>query len=78
MGLSCTTIIALSAMAILQVGSIPNLGYSRIEVIQQLEAYVLNRALAGKGMPDFSGRLIVRDVEKLKAFIQITVDASIQ
>lgn len=61
-----------------QGGSIPNLGYSRTEVIQQLEAYVLNRALASKGMPDFSSRLTSKDVEKLKAFIQVTVDASLE
>jgi quinohemoprotein ethanol dehydrogenase len=61
-----------------QGGSILNLGNSSTKVSQQLKAYVLNRALGGKGMPDFSGRLTVRDVEKLKAFIPITVHASIQ
>jgi PQQ-dependent dehydrogenase (methanol/ethanol family) len=61
-----------------QGGRIPNLGYSPTEVIQNLGAYVLNRALASKGMPDFSGRLTESDVEKIKAFIQITADASPQ
>jgi len=60
-----------------QGGRIPNLGYSRTEVIQNLEAYVLNKALASKGMPDFTGRLTESDVEKIKAFIQITVDSSL-
>ncbi|MFD2200414.1 hypothetical protein [Shivajiella indica] len=45
-------------------------------MIQNLEAYVLNRALASRGMPDFSGRLTQSDVEKIKAFIQISVDAA--
>ncbi|TVP51967.1 MAG: PQQ-dependent dehydrogenase, methanol/ethanol family [Mongoliibacter sp.] len=57
-------------------GVIPNLGYSRTEVIQNLEAYVLNRALANKGMPDFTGRLTTEDVDKIKAFIQISVDSN--
>jgi quinohemoprotein ethanol dehydrogenase len=61
-----------------QGGRIPNLGYSPTEVIQNLGAYVLNRALASKGMPDFTGRLTESDVEKIKAFIQITADTSPQ
>jgi PQQ-dependent dehydrogenase (methanol/ethanol family) len=60
-----------------QGGVMPNLGYSRTEVIQNLEAYVLNRALASKGMPDFTGRLTSGDVEKIKAFIQITADSNL-
>lgn len=56
-------------------GAIPNLGYSQTAVIQNLEAYVLNRALASKGMPDFTGRLTAEDVEKIKAFIQYAAEA---
>jgi mono/diheme cytochrome c family protein len=55
-------------------GRIPNLGYSRKDIIQNLYAYFLEGALAKRGMPNFKGRLSEEDVEKIKAFIQITSD----
>ena len=51
-------------------GAFPNLGYSHPNVIQNLEAFVLNGALQKQGMPDFKNRLTNDDVEKIKAFIQ--------
>lgn len=55
-------------------GRIPNLGYSHQDVIQNLNVYVLEGALTKRGMPNFKGRLSEDDVEKIKAFIQITTD----
>ncbi len=55
-------------------GRIPNLGYSHKDVIQNLNVYVLEGALSKRGMPNFKSRLTEEDVEKIKAFIQITTD----
>ncbi|OYU93591.1 MAG: PQQ-dependent dehydrogenase, methanol/ethanol family [Bacteroidetes bacterium B1(2017)] len=55
-------------------GRIPNLGYSHKDIIQNLNVFVLEGALAKRGMPNFKGRLSEEDVEKIKAYIQITTD----
>lgn len=56
-------------------GVLPNLGYSRPEVIQNLQTYVLEGPLTSRGMPNFSGRLTNEDVEKIKAFIQVAAES---
>ncbi|HEX3139295.1 MAG TPA: cytochrome c, partial [Rhizobacter sp.] len=56
-------------------GNIPNLGYARAEVINNLESYVFGGAAKERGMPDFTGRLKPEDIPKLKAFIQGIPDA---
>jgi len=55
-------------------GRIPNLGYSYKDVIQNLNLYVLEGALLKRGMPSFKGRINGSDVEKIKAFIQVSAD----
>lgn len=55
-------------------GNIPNLGYSRTEVIANLDKFVYGQ-LKNNGMPDFTGKLKPEEVEKVKAFIQGTADA---
>ena len=57
-------------------GRIPNLAYSHKDVLQNLGAYVLEGALLKKGMPSFKNRLSESDVEKIKAFIQISADGA--
>jgi quinohemoprotein ethanol dehydrogenase len=54
-------------------GRIPNLGYSDKAKIENLDKYVLEGILADRGMPNFKDRLKKEDVEKIKAFIQVTV-----
>jgi len=56
-------------------GNIRNLGYSSGDTITNLERHVFNGPFTSQGMPDFTGRLTVEDVEKIKAFIQGTADA---
>jgi quinohemoprotein ethanol dehydrogenase len=56
-------------------GNIPNLGYSKAEVIATLDKFVFNSPLKANGMPDFTGKLKPDEVEKIKAFIQGTADA---
>lgn len=56
-------------------GNIPNLGFSPPEVIQRLERSLFGGELQKRGMPDFNGKLKPEDVDKLRAFIQGTVDA---
>lgn len=56
-------------------GNVPNLGYSNKSVIENLESFVLTDALSSLGMPNFTGTLDKKDVEKIKAFIQGTADA---
>jgi len=56
-------------------GNIPNLGYVRTEIVQELDKYLFNGPYVTQGMPDFTNRLTPADVEKLKAFIQGTADA---
>lgn len=55
-------------------GSIPNLGYSHKDVIQNLNVYVLEGASQKQGMPNFKGKLKEDEVEKIKAFIQNMAD----
>jgi quinohemoprotein ethanol dehydrogenase len=56
-------------------GNIPNLGYSSADVINNLDRYVFAGAAKDRGMPDFTGKLNVEDIEKLKAFIQGVPDS---
>ncbi|UQG59243.1 PQQ-dependent dehydrogenase, methanol/ethanol family [Marinobacter sp. M3C] len=56
-------------------GNIPNLGYSKTAVIENLDTFLFNGPFVSKGMPDFTGKLSETDAEKLKAFIQGTADA---
>lgn len=56
-------------------GNIPNLGYVPAAVISELDKFVLNGPLMPRGMPDFSGKLSLDDVQKIKAFIQGTADS---
>lgn len=55
-------------------GILPNLGYSRPDVIQNLQTYVLEGPLTSRGMPNFKGRLTSEDVEKIKAYIQVAAN----
>ena len=56
-------------------GALPNLGYVDKAFIENLDKFVLNGPFTSKGMPDFTGKLSMDDIEKLKAFIQGTADA---
>lgn len=56
-------------------GNVPNLGYSKTDVIANLDKFVFNGPFTKNGMPDFSGKLQPADIDKLKAFIQGTADA---
>jgi PQQ-dependent dehydrogenase (methanol/ethanol family) len=56
-------------------GNIPNLGYMNASYIENLDKFVFKGPAMDRGMPDFSGKLSVEDVEKIKAFIQGTADA---
>jgi quinohemoprotein ethanol dehydrogenase len=56
-------------------GNIMNLGYVKPEIISELDKYVFNGPFVASGMPDFTGRLSLADLEKLKAFIQGTADS---
>lgn len=56
-------------------GNLPNLGYLNRAYIENLDKFVFNGPAVGRGMPDFTGKLSVDDVEKIKAFIQGTADA---
>lgn len=56
-------------------GNIPNLGYARSSVIENLSSFVFDGPFVSNGMPDFTGKLSATDVEKIKAFIQGTADA---
>jgi len=55
-------------------GSVPNLGYSATAVISELDKFLFKGPHTETGMPDFSGKLNTEEVEKIKAFIQGTVD----
>ncbi len=59
-------------------GRVPNLGYVHKDVLQNLNLYVLEGALTKRGMPNFKGRLSEADVEKIKAFIQVSTDQAKQ
>jgi quinohemoprotein ethanol dehydrogenase len=56
-------------------GNIPNLGYVKPEIISELDKFVFKGPYLKDGMPDFSDRLKLPDIEKLKAFIQGTADS---
>ncbi|WP_305967568.1 PQQ-dependent dehydrogenase, methanol/ethanol family [Marinobacter salsuginis] len=56
-------------------GNIPNLGYSKKSVIENLDAFLFHGPFVSRGMPDFTETLNEIDVEKIKAFIQGTADA---
>jgi len=56
-------------------GNIPNLGYMSSSYIENLDKSVFKGPAMERGMPDFSGKLTMEDVDKLKAFIQGTADA---
>ena len=56
-------------------GNIPNLGYSKKSVIENLDAFLFHGPFVSSGMPDFTETLSKTDVEKIKAFIQGTADA---
>jgi quinohemoprotein ethanol dehydrogenase len=56
-------------------GNVPNLGYIGASYIENLDKFVFKGPAMNRGMPDFTGKLNVDDVEKIKAFIQGTADA---
>ena len=56
-------------------GNIKNLGYSAAEIIANLDKFVFKGPATLNGMPDFTGKLTLEQVEKVKAFIQGTADA---
>jgi quinohemoprotein ethanol dehydrogenase len=56
-------------------GNTPNLGYMNSAYIENLDKFVFKGAAMSRGMPDFTGKLSMEDVEKIKAFIQGTADA---
>jgi mono/diheme cytochrome c family protein len=56
-------------------GNIPNLGYMNASYIENLDKFIFKGPAMERGMPDFTGKLSVEDVEKIKAFIQGTADA---
>lgn len=56
-------------------GNIPNLGYMNAAYIENLDKFIFKGPATQRGMPDFTGKLSLDDVEKIKAFIQGTADA---
>ena len=56
-------------------GNIPNLAYMNASYIENLDKFIFNGPATQRGMPDFTGKLSLDDVQKLKAFIQGTADA---
>ncbi|RUP34375.1 MAG: PQQ-dependent dehydrogenase, methanol/ethanol family [Curvibacter sp.] len=56
-------------------GNIPNLGYMDAAMIEHLDKFIFKGPAMARGMPDFSERLSLDDVQKIKAFIQGTADA---
>ena len=57
-------------------GNIRNLGYISAEELSHLDTIVFDRSMVSQGMPDFTGKLHADEVDKIKAFIQGTVDAA--
>ena len=53
----------------------PNLAYMNAAFIENLDKFVFKGAATERGMPDFTGKLTLADLEKIKAFIQGTADA---
>ena len=56
-------------------GNIPNLGYMNASFIENLDKFIFKGPAMERGMPDFTGKLTMEEVEKIKAFIQGTADA---
>ncbi|MBT9467400.1 PQQ-dependent dehydrogenase, methanol/ethanol family [Hydrogenophaga sp.] len=56
-------------------GNIPNLAYMDASYIENLDKFVFKGPGNERGMPDFTGKLSMDDVQKIKAFIQGTADA---
>jgi quinohemoprotein ethanol dehydrogenase len=56
-------------------GNVPNLGYSKTEVIANLDKFLFKGPNLEGGMPDFTGKLKPEEIEQIKAFIQGTADA---
>jgi len=56
-------------------GKLPNLGYMDAALIENLDKSVFNGRATARGMSDFSNKLTLADVEKIKTFIQGTADA---
>ncbi|MFC5608954.1 PQQ-dependent dehydrogenase, methanol/ethanol family [Variovorax soli] len=56
-------------------GNIPNLGYMNASYIENLDKFIFKGPAMERGMPDFTGKLSMEDVDKIKAFIQGTADA---
>ena len=56
-------------------GNIPNLAYMDASYIENLDKFVYKGPATERGMPDFTGKLSMDDVQKIKAFIQGTADA---
>jgi len=56
-------------------GNIRNLGYVSADTLTRLDAVLFNGPFVSQGMPDFTGKLTREEVEKIKAFIQGTVDS---
>jgi quinohemoprotein ethanol dehydrogenase len=56
-------------------GNIHNLAYVGKDYIENLDKVLFGGPFLDQGMPDFTGKLTVDDVAKIKAFIQGTADA---
>ncbi|MDO4683139.1 MAG: PQQ-dependent dehydrogenase, methanol/ethanol family [Lautropia sp.] len=56
-------------------GNIPNLGYMDPVKIEHLDKFIFRGPASSRGMPDFTGKLSLEEVDQLKAFIQGTVDS---
>jgi quinohemoprotein ethanol dehydrogenase len=56
-------------------GNIPNLGYSSAEVVADLQKFVFAGPGVANGMPDFTGKLTLEQLDMIKAFIQGTADS---
>ena len=56
-------------------GNIPNLGYMDAAYIENLDKFIFKGPATARGMPDFTGKLSMAEVEAIKAFIQGTADA---
>ncbi|MEJ8854961.1 PQQ-dependent dehydrogenase, methanol/ethanol family [Variovorax robiniae] len=56
-------------------GAIPNLAYLDAAYIENLDKFILKGPATDRGMPDFTGKLSMGDIDAIKAFIQGTADA---
>lgn len=55
-------------------GALPNLGYAPVDVIKNLDLYVLDGVKQDLGMPSFEGKLTKEEVTKIQTFIQYMAD----